>query len=147
MPEQIFRGLRLFSRIDNVTQGRATPEFPVVASYSTAPGAVGRFLFTAPRLCKLVRVDYVADVNGAGASVIALRKHVSGQTAAANAAVSSTNIVALVTNDIPADSTVRTPVFNLGLVKANQKFARGDKLAIVTPATWVGNVTAYFVWL
>lgn len=146
MPDQAL-SLRLKSRLNAALIARATPEFPVIASYSTAPGAVGRFLFTAPKPCKLVRVDYVADVNGAGASVIALRKHVAGQTAAANAAVSGANIVALVTGDIPADSTVRVPVLNLGLVAANQVFAAGAKLSIITPATWVGNVTCYFVWL
>lgn len=148
MPAQAFRQ-RLFSRINAALVGWASPEFTIPASYSTAPGAVGRFLFVAPAPCKLVRVDSVADVNGAGASVIALRKHVAGQTAAANAAVSSTNIVALVASDIPADSTVRVPVLARPLVTTAgyTTFAAGDKLAIVTPATWVGNVTCYLIWL
>jgi hypothetical protein len=145
MPDQSFRG-RIRSRLINGGFGYASPEWPIMASYTVA-FAGGRFLLTAPRACKLVRVDYVADINGAGSSVIALNKHVTGQTAAANAALSGTNIVRLVTGDIPADSTVRVPVLKLPLVAANQSFATGAKLAIVTPATWAGCVTCYFVWL
>lgn len=148
MPTQALR-LRLKSYLANGKIFPAEPLFLLGASYSTAPGAVGRFLFVAPRPCKVVRVDYVADVNGAGASVISLRKHVAGQTAAANAAVSSTNIVDLISGGIPADSTVRVPVANIALVTTTGyvNLAAGDKLALVTPATWVGAVTTWLAWI
>lgn len=146
MPTQALR-LRLKSLLSSNRIYPVSPEFRVPDSYGTAPGAVGKFLFVAPRACKLTRVDYVADVNGAAASVIALRKHVSGQTAAANAATSGTNIVQLVTGDIPADSAVRVPVQNRPLVTANQLFATGDKLAVVYPITWVGTIACYFAWI
>jgi hypothetical protein len=147
MPIQALK-LRLKSILTNGKIYPISPEWMIRQTNAVAFTG-GTFPFTAPRPCKLVRVDYVADVNGAGASVIALNKHVAGQTAAANAALSGTNIVRLVTNDIPADSTVRVPVLNRPLVTTAgvTVFAAGDKLAMVTPATWVGTVTCWFAWV
>lgn len=125
--------------------GPLSPDFVVQVTYPSAPGAVGQFIFTAPRACRVVGVRYVADVNGAGASKIFLRKHVAGQTAAANAATSGSDIVDLVTGGIAADSTVRVPT-SPAVAAANADLAAGDKLAIVTPATWVGAVTLLLAW-
>lgn len=126
--------------------GPLSPDFVLPFSFSTAPGAVGAFVFVAPRRCRVVGIRYVADVNGAGSSKIYLRKHVSGQTAAANAATSGAVIVDMVTGGIAADSTVRVPTTPtvLGTV-ANM--AAGDKLALVTPATWVGSITLLLAWI
>jgi hypothetical protein len=126
----------------------STPEIPVVATYAAAPGTGGAFIFTAPRACKVVRVDYVADTNGAGSSKVYLRKHVAGQTAAANAAVSSTNIVDLVSGGIAADSTVRVPT-NPTLVTTSgyTTLAEGAKLALVPPANWIGCVVVWIAML
>lgn len=126
--------------------GPLSPDFTVQVSYPTAPGAIGQFVFVAPRPCRVVGLRYVADVNGAGASKVFLRKHVAGQTAAANAATSGANIVDLVTGGIAADSTVRA-VTSPAVVSANANMAAGDKLAIVTPATWVGAVTILLAYL
>jgi hypothetical protein len=126
--------------------GPLSPDFTIEASYSAAPGAVGRFLFVAPRPCRVVGVRYVSDVNGAADSKVFLRKHVAGQTAAANATTSGANIVDLVTSGIAADSTARA-VTSPAVVSANATMAAGDKLAIVTPATWVGAVTILMAWL
>jgi hypothetical protein len=150
MPTQALR-LRIKSILSNGKIYPITPEFHLRDANSAAPGVAGKFLFVAPRPCKLVRIDYVADTAGAGASVIALRKHVAGQTAAANAATSGTNIVQLVTGDIPADATVRVPVTwpstGKTFVTANQLFATGDKMAMVTPATWIGTLTIWLAWV
>lgn len=141
----IIRG-RNRSRIDPTVVGFQSPERIITLAYGAAPGAVGVFAFTAPRACKLTRIDYVADVNGAGASKIFVRKHVAGQVAAANAAVSGANIVDLVTGGIAADSTVRVPT-TPALVAASTTMAAGDKLAVVFPATWVGAISLWVVLL
>jgi hypothetical protein len=126
--------------------GRAEPLFVMGRLCSgTAPGAAGAFVFVAPGACRIARIDYVADTNGAGSSKIYVRKHVSGQTAAANAATSGTDIVDVVSGGIAADSTVRVPT-NPTIDTANDDMVAGDKLAIVTPATWVGCATVYGVW-
>src|SRR5690606_21676711 len=65
--------------------GPMSPDFVVQVSFAAAPGAAGTFVFTAPRACRVVGLRYVANTNGAGSSKIYLRKHVAGQTAAANA--------------------------------------------------------------
>ena len=136
---------RTRSRLSNSIVGFATPETIVPFTPSAAPGAVGTWVFPAPRACKLVRISYVADVNGAGASKVFVRKHVAGQTAAASAATSGSNIVDVVSGGIAADSTVRAPVQVTTL--QNNTLAAGDKLAVVTPATWLGSLLLYVVWL
>ena len=141
----ILRG-RQRSRISPSVVGFSSPERMIDIIFTAAPGAVGAFVFVAPRACKITRVDYVADVNGAGASKVFLRKHVAGQTAAANAATSGSNIVDVVPSGIAADSTVRVPT-NPALTAANTTMAAGDKLALVTPATWVGSIMIYWVML
>lgn len=137
---------RAKSLFETTKLGPLSPDFNVQANYSTAPGAVGGFIFVAPRACRVVGLRYVSDVNGAGSSKVYLRKHVAGQTAAANAATSGANIVDLVSGGIAADSTARA-VTSPAVVSANANLAAGDKLAIVTPATWVGSVTVLMAWL
>lgn len=114
-------------------------------SSPVAPGALGQFIFVAPRACRIVRIDYVADTNGAASSKIFLRNHAAGQSAAANAATSGTAIVDVVTGGIAADSTVRVPT-SPAVVTAARDMAALAKLALVTPATWIGVVTVYGVW-
>src|SRR5215207_5276632 len=90
--------LRHKSRLDPDLIGYGSPELIMGRHVSpAAPGAVGQFLFVAPRACRITRIDYVADVNGAGASKVFLRNHAAGQTAAANAATSTTVITDVVT--------------------------------------------------
>lgn len=115
---------------------------PIV--FAAAPGAVGTFVFVAPRACRIIYGNEVHDVAGAGASVVSLRKHVAGQTAAANAATSGTDIVTVAT-DIAADATVRVPQ-TLTITASNASLAAGDKLAVVTPATWKGSLTLWLVY-
>ena len=138
--------LRNKSVIGNGKVGRLDAGFIMGRHASpTAPGAVGQWLFTADKPCKIVRITYVADTNGAASSKIYLRKHVAGQVAAANAATSGSNIVDVVSGGIAADSTVRAPTTPT-IDTANDDLVAGDKLALVTPATWVGNVTVYGIW-
>ena len=125
--------------------GVMSPDFTVPVIYEAAPGAVGRFVFVAPRACRIVGLRYVADINGAGSSKVYLRKHVAGQTAAANAATSGSNIVDVVSGGIAADSTVRA-VTSPAVDAANADLAAGDKLSVVTPATWLGTVTMLLAW-
>ena len=125
--------------------GQVAPDHVVHCLHSSAPGAAGKFVFVAPRGCRVVGIQYVADTNGAGSSKIYVRKHVAGQTAAANAATSGSNIVDLVSGGIAADSTVRAPT-SPTVVEADASLAAGDKLALVTPATWIGYVGIYLVW-
>lgn len=151
MPSSLAAGptlrTRLKSRVVSGLVGYASPEFMLDLSYPTAPGAVGDWVWVAPRACKLVRVDMVNEIAGAGASKIFVRKHVAGQTAAANAGTSGTVIVEMVTNGLAADAAVRVPVLNPQLTVANATMAAGDKISLVTPATWAGLVTLYLVWL
>jgi hypothetical protein len=145
MPTQALR-LRIKSILNNGKIYPVSPEW-TIRQTNIATFTGGTFPFVAPRPCKLTRVDYVADVNGAGSSVVSLNKHLSGQTLAASTVSNGTTVLQLVTNNIPADSTVRTPVLNRPLVTANTVFATGDKLAMITPATWLGTVTCWFTWV
>lgn len=151
MPSSLTAGpalrARLKSRLVSGLVGYASPEFPIVLDHPTAPGAVGSWAYPVARACKLVRVDQVNEIAGAGASKIFLRRHVAGQTAAANAATSGTVITEIITNGLAADAAVRVPVLNAPFVAANATFAAGDKLALITPLTWAGNITLYLVWL
>lgn len=128
--------------------GAIIPEFFVpYNSNGAAPGAVGQFIFVAPRACRVVAIREVHDVAGAGASKVFLRKHVAGQTAAANAAVATTNIQDVVTSGIAADSTARAPQSPTVVTAASANvMAAGAKLALVTPATWVGHLDLFLVW-
>ena len=63
-----------------------------------------------------------------------------------HAATSGSDIVDLVSGGIAADSTVRA-VTTPTIVSADASLAAGDKLAIVTPATWKGSVTILMSWL
>lgn len=137
---------RAKSLFEQTKLGPLSPDFVVQKTFDAAPGAVGTFCFVAPRACRVVGLRYVADINGAGSSKVYLRKHVAGQTAAANAATSGSDIVDLVSGGIAADSTVRA-VTTPTVVSANASLAAGDKLAIVTPATWKGSVTILMSWL
>ena len=153
MPSSLAAGpavrTRLKSRLVSGLIGYGSPEFPVEIKKQVAPGATGEFHFVAPRACKLVRIDQVNAIAGAGASKVNLRKHVAGQTAAPNAAVSGANIVELTAAGLPADTAANTPVLNTAVVTTGgaSTFAAGDKLAAVYPATWAGLITCYFVWL
>jgi len=151
MPSSLAAGpnlrTRLKSRLVSGLVGYASPEFPIILDHPVAPGATGYWAYTAPRACKLVRVDQVNEIVGAGGTKIFLRKHVAGQTAAPNAATSGTAIVEMITNGLAADATIRVPVANPQLTVANTTLATGDKVAFLPPATWAGLVTLYLVWL
>lgn len=137
---------RAKSRVSSGKVGYVTPDVLVqYHSNGAAPGAVGQFIFTAPAKCRIVAMREVHDVAGAAASKIFLRKHVSGQVAAANAAVSGSNIVDLVTGGIAADSTARAPQTPTVLSTVASLNA-GDKLSLVTPITWVGAIDLYLHW-
>lgn len=125
--------------------GQLAPDFMVTASYAAAPGTGGAFIFTAPRACRIVGIRYVADTNGAGSSKVYLRHHVAGQTAAANAATSGSNIVNVVSGGIAADSTVRVPT-SPAVVAGTENMEAGAKLALVAPANWIGCVNVLLVW-
>jgi len=150
MPSSLSAGpnlrTRLKSRLDKNLIGYASPEHILDLSHPVAPGGA-YWAWVAPRACKLVRVDQVNAIAGAGASKVFLRKHLAAQTAAPNAATSGTAIVDLVTNGLAADATVQVPVLNVAVVAANATFAAGDKLALFAPATWAGLVVLYLVWL
>ena len=140
---------RLKSRLVSGLVGYGSPEFPVEIKKQVAPGATGEFQFVAPRACRLVRIDHINSIAGAGSSKVNLRKHLANQTAAPNAAVSGTNIVELTASGLAADATVNVSQLNTAVVTTAgyTTFAAGDKLAAVYPATWAGLITCYFVWL
>jgi hypothetical protein len=151
MPSSLSAGptlrTRLKSRVVSGLVGYASPELVLDLSYPTAPGAIGGWVWTAPRACKLVRVDQVNSILGAGGSKIFVRKHVAGQSAAPAAATSGTAIVDMITNGLAADATINVSVLNPQLTVANTTMATNDKLALITPATWAGLVSLYVVWL
>lgn len=128
--------------------GAMIPEFLVpYNSNGAAPGAVGQFIFIAPRACRVVAIREVHNTAGAGASVVSLRKHAAGQSAAANAAVSGTDIQDVVTGGIAADAAVRVPQSPTVVTAASANvLAAGAKLSLVTPATWVGHLDIFLVW-
>lgn len=143
MPVAALR-LRQKSMLDRSKIYPSTPEIPVVFSNAAAPGTGGLFVFIAPRSCKVVKVDYVADTNGAGSSKVYIRKHGAAVAGAANAAV-TTGIVDLISGGIAADSTVRIPTHPTLVTTAGYTtLAEGDKLALIPPASWIGCVV---VWI
>jgi hypothetical protein len=109
--------------------------------------STGQLLFVARSKCRVVGITECHSTVGAGSSKVFVRKHVAGQTAAPNAAVSGSNIVDLVTGGIAADSAVNVPQ-NATVVTtaASVQMNAGDKLVIIPPGTWIGMVDVYVIW-
>jgi hypothetical protein len=126
---------------------RVSPEFAIEFRSVADPGAVGIRLFVAPAPCRIVSGIEVHTTAGAGSSKVYLRRHLAAHVAAPNAAVSTTNIVDLVTGGVPADSTVNIPQAITFLAAAEMGLATGDKLMLVVPATYAGClVQLYAIW-
>jgi len=128
--------------------GAIIPEFVVsYHSNAAAPGAASQWLFSAPRACRIVAIRETHSTAGAGASVLNLRKHAAGQTGAPSAAVSGTAVQELVTGGVAADGSANVPRAATVVTAAGaNQLAKDAKIALVTPATWIGMVELYLVW-
>lgn len=138
--------LRAKSGLINGLVGRVTPELLVAYRSVSAPGAVGVRLFTAKKPCRVVMIDMTHTTSGAGASVVAIHKHLAAHVAAPSAALATTNIVLV--SSIPADATVNVEQeATLSTVDGVLSLATGDKLMAVFPATIAGILLqVYVVW-